>query len=63
MLTITGCRTTQKANIVLPNRPEREILPNVSTPKDMAETIIYYEYLIREWEVWADDVELLLKSE
>lgn len=58
-----GCQTTKKANIVLPNRPEREVLPNVSTTKDMAETIISYEYLLREWEVWADDVEFLLKSE
>ena len=58
-LTITGCvskpRNTER---VLPPRPERrEINVKPESIRDYAIILAYYEYLVEEWEIWADTVE------
>lgn len=62
LLTITSCATSPKNDINLPPRPQREELPEVKDIKDMAGVIVYYEYLVKEWELWADAVEKITKT-
>lgn len=55
---IIGCKTTNPASYVYPPRPQREtIITNPKTPQEYALVIAYYEYLVEEWEAWADIVE------
>jgi hypothetical protein len=35
-------------------------MPNVTSVKDVAELINYYEHLVQEWEKWGDKVTLIL---
>lgn len=43
---------------VYPPRPERhKINLEPKTEKDYALILAYYEYLVEEWEAWADCVE------
>lgn len=65
MLTMTACRTTKQedSKIVLPPKPQRQELPPVESVKDMANTIVYYEALVQQWELWGDTVEGLVYGE
>ena len=56
LLTIPGCVSKPKVDIVLPPEPEREELSEVHSVADMAERINYYEHLVLLWEQWAKDV-------
>ena len=61
---MTGCvtKTKQNKSIILPPKPERQELKLPETTKDYAEMIIYYEYLVREWEAWGDAVSDLIEN-
>ena len=65
MLTMTACRTTKQEDtkIVLPPKPQRHELPPVESVKDMANTIVYYEALVQQWELWGYTVEGLVYGE
>jgi hypothetical protein len=52
---MVGCVSKPKAEIVLPPKPQREIMPEVKSMKDVAELVNYYEHLVQEWEVWCED--------
>lgn len=54
---ITSCVTTQKSDIVLPVKPQRQELKEPETLKDYAKIIVYYDSLVQEWELWAKTVE------
>ena len=55
---ITGCATTNKVNFYYPPCPERKELniPEHPDTRDYAIIIAYYEYLVEEWETWAQVV-------
>lgn len=57
VITIQGCVSNPKKEIVLPPKPQREELPVPKTMKDLADIINYYEHLVQEWEQWAKSVE------
>lgn len=67
MLIIGACQTvekitTVKIEYVLPPFPlKKEIIfsenPNL---KEYAEIIIYYDYLVQEWETWGNTIKRLL---
>ena len=61
-LTIISCVTTQKTEIVLPEKPERQKMPEVQTVQDVAKLVNYYEHLVREWELWGATVEEAVKT-
>lgn len=63
MLIIAGCASKPKKEITLPPQPERHELKAPDTIRDYALTIIYYEYLVQEWEVWGKTVEGLVYGE
>ena len=63
ILTITGCVSKPKAEITLPPQPERSELKAPETLRDYAMAIIYYEYLVQEWELWGKTVEGLVYGE
>jgi len=56
LLTITNCVTVRKSEIVLLPEPQRQELKNPETLKDYAALIIYYDNLVKEWELWAEDI-------
>jgi hypothetical protein len=55
---MTGCVTKPKQDnkIILPPEPHLEELEEVHSVKDMAERIVYYDGLVKEWELWAEKV-------
>lgn len=55
--TMTGCVTGRAEQPVLPPKPVREAMPEVSGMRDVAAVINYYEHLVRKWEQWGSDVE------
>lgn len=59
-LTIQGCKTTEQVRPALPPRPERAYIGAVGTMKDYTLVIAYYEFLVQEWEAWADSVENII---
>ena len=63
LITIS-CVTKPKKNkdILLPPKPERQEIKEPESMKDYAEIIIYYEYLVREWEAWGDTVSDLIEQ-
>ena len=62
-LTTTGCVTTKKTNkLVLPPKPQREIMPEVESMKDVSKLINYYEHLVQAWEQWSDDVSIAVEA-
>ena len=63
ILIIANCQTTEKRsndNLVLPAKPERQEL---SVDISCIELIVYYEYLLQEWELWGDTIENIIKVE
>lgn len=58
---MTGCNTL-KTEIVLPPKPQRSEQKQPETLKDYARLVIYYEYLVEEWEQWGEDVTAITKN-
>ena len=56
-LIITGCKSTKVEKLTFPPKPERQELRKPENIREMAAVIVYYEYLVEEWECWAEDVE------
>lgn len=64
MLIINGCRTTKtEKEIILPPKPQREILEAPKDLQDTAELLNYYEHLVELWEAWGERVEKLIDPE
>ena len=63
LLTITsGCVTTRKSSITIPPVPVREELQEVHSVRNMADMVVYYEYLLREWEKWGETVNRIVEK-
>ena len=63
-LIISGCRTTKvEKEIVLPPKPQREILEDPKDLQETAELLNYYEHKLEEWENWGERVEKLIDPE
>lgn len=63
-LIISGCRTTKvEKEIILPPKPQREILEDPKDLQEVAELLNYYEHKLQEYEEWADSVEKLIDPE
>lgn len=63
MQIMTGCVTKPKPNnILLPPKPERQEIQTPTNLKEMCEVLIYYEYLVQEWEAWGDAVSELINN-
>lgn len=60
---MTGCKTVQKNEIILPPYPQRQEQEYPQTKEDYAQLLIYYEFLVEEWENWGNTVTELLNSE
>lgn len=69
MLIISACRTVETNTVIyryqLPPSPVREIiqLPENPTLADYAEVILYYDSLLQEWEIWGENVKILVEGE
>ncbi len=68
LLIISACQTDRIIEIeyTLPPEPQRQeifISENNFTIKKAATIIIYYEYLVREWEAWAKTVKNIILTE
>ena len=59
---MAGCVSKPKAEIVLPPKPQREVMPEVHSMKDVAELVNYYEHLVQEWEQWSEDVTAIIET-
>lgn len=62
LLTTISCKTLPKKQIVLPPKPQREKIPEVTSLKDIADVINYYEHLVEEWEEWGNSVTLIVED-
>lgn len=62
-LTTAGCATLPRAETALPPMPERTEQKAPETAKDWAELLVYYEFLVQEWEAWGRTVQELIKGE
>ena len=64
MLTTVSCvtKTKHKNEILLPPKPERQEIQPPANLKEMCEILIYYEYLVQEWEAWGDAVSELIEN-
>lgn len=60
-LITVGC-VTNKTDITLPPKPQREVMPEITSVKDFAEVINYYEHLIQKWEQWGFTVEQMTEN-
>lgn len=58
---MTGCVTT-RAQIELPPMPEREQIETPHTLEEIVRTMLYYEILVEQWEVWGKTVENSLQK-
>ena len=65
ILTISACKTCPKTEtkITLPPKPERSEIKKPETLKDYAMIIVYYEYLVQDWELWGQTVDKLVNGE
>jgi len=43
--------------------PERTEQKELETAKDWAELLVYYEFLVQEWEAWGKTVQAQIKGE
>lgn len=58
VITTTGCVSSRPAVKAYPPRPGRkEIKVEPESLQDYAIILSYYEFLVEEWEIWADAVE------
>lgn len=62
-LTTAGCATLPRAETALPPMPERSEIKAPETAKDWAELLVYYEFLVQEWELWGRTAQELIKGE
>lgn len=63
-LTTAGCATLPTADVVvLPPMPERTEQKEPENAKDWAELLVYYEFLVQEWEAWGRTVQAQIKGE
>ena len=62
LLATTGCVTAEKDGTVLPPKPERRRLEPPENIRDYAETIVYYDGLVREWELWGATVSSIIQE-
>ena len=60
---MAGCKSPPKNEIVLPPFPERQEQQMPEDLKDYAQLLLYYEFLVEEWEVWGQTVTELIDSE
>lgn len=56
-LIITGCKTTEIEKLSFPPKPQRQELRKPENIREMVAVIVYYEFLVEEWECWAETVE------
>ncbi len=61
LLATTGCVTAEKDVTVLPPKPERRRLEPPESIRDYAEIIVYYDGLVREWELWGATVSSIIQ--
>ena len=60
-LIITGCKTTKvEKEIELPPKPQRQEQKAPEDLKDYALLLVYYEYLVEEWEAWGETVTAMI---
>lgn len=60
---MSGCRTLPKnETVTLPPFPERQVIAEPKTVKDMANILNYYEHLVEEWELWGETVSNLVEN-
>lgn len=62
-LNLKGCKSTPQTEIVLPEKPSREKIETPETLQDYAQIIIYYDSLVQKWELWAETVENITRSQ
>ena len=62
LLATPGCVTAGKDGTVLPPMPERRRLEPPGSIRDYAEIIIYYDGLVREWELWGATVSSIIQE-
>lgn len=43
--------------------PERSEIKAPETLKDFAEALVYYEFLVQEWELWGRTAQEIIKGE
>ena len=61
LLTIQSCTSTKTdPEIVLPPKPQRQEQKAPEELKDYALLLVYYEYLVEEWEVWGETVSAMI---
>jgi len=65
LLIISACQTEKIIQIeyTLPPEPERQeivIDENLTTLKKYLSIIVYYDFLVQEWEAWGESVNKLL---
>lgn len=62
MSTCSSCATYKHVTVtyVLPPEPQREEQKKPENLDDVVNLALYYEYLIQEWEEWAQDVKKIV---
>lgn len=61
LIITTGCKTTKvEKEIILPPKPQREVMEAPRTIAECAEVINYYNTLVKLWENWGERVEAIL---
>ena len=61
-LTTLSCVSTKpQKKIELPPKPQRMEMEAPETLKDYAHLIVYYEFLVQEWESWGDTVSAMVE--
>lgn len=66
MLLLTGITTGCVSNdveVTLPPKPQRSEQKKPESLKDYAHLVVYYEYLVQEWEQWGEDVTGIIEKE
>lgn len=60
-LITTGC-VSNDVEITLPPQPQRSEQTSPHTLKEYAHLVVYYEYLLQEWEQWGEDVTNIVEN-
>lgn len=60
---IAGCKTVPgpTSNIVLPPKPQRQVIAAPTMIDDYVRIIAYYEALVEQWEAWGQAVEKIVR--